>query len=115
MAGWVGALVAVIAIGLVVLNWRVAVIAIVSVTVSLTAAGFVLIQLGAALNVMVVTGLVIATSAVDRGCVDWRVCPHEIAPATFGLEAIGPDGSRLRRTFLQELARNSRSIFGATH
>lgn len=64
LAGWLGAVVAIVVIGLLFLSWRVALIAIAAVTVSLTAAGLVLLQLGATLNVMVVTGLIIATSAV---------------------------------------------------
>ena len=64
LAGWLGALLALIAIGLLLLNWRVIVIAIAAVTTSLTAAGFILLQLGVTLNVMVVLGLVVGALAI---------------------------------------------------
>ena len=64
LAGWLGALLALIAIGLLLLNWRVMVIAIAAMTASLTAAGFILLQLGVTLNVMVVLGLVVGALAI---------------------------------------------------
>ncbi|MDH3307144.1 MAG: efflux RND transporter permease subunit [Acidimicrobiia bacterium] len=64
LAGWTGALLALLGIAFAVRNLRAASLAISAALVSVAAAGLILLRMEATLNVMVVVGLAVATSAI---------------------------------------------------
>ena len=64
LAGLIGAVLVTLGLVLFLFNWRLALIGVVAIVVSLTGAVVVLLQLGATINLMVLTGLVIAIGAI---------------------------------------------------
>ena len=64
LAGLLGTVLVTLALALFLFNWRLALIGVVAIGLSLTAAVVVLLQLGATINLMVLVGLVIAIGAV---------------------------------------------------
>ena len=76
----IAALLVVVALGVLFYNWRIALISLVAIVVSLVAALFVLYQRGATLNSMVLAGLVVALGHRHRRR-DRRRGQHRAAPA----------------------------------
>ncbi|MDQ2941417.1 MAG: efflux RND transporter permease subunit, partial [Chloroflexota bacterium] len=103
----IGALLAILALGALLWDWRVALISLVAVALSLTAAGLVLYATGTTMNTMVLAGLVIALGLIiDDAIVDvgniarrLRLLPRNVSDQT-ATQAIIDASLQMRRPLI---------------